>query len=206
MRLLVAALAALVALAAPAAPAWAQTGERNEAGTVGISIALPRGWSRAPEGAATRSLLALDRKSPEFQRALESNQLEPLIVIGKFPSPAGTSVPSIKIQYMAFPLRDFPLIDLAARSIDSVRDGYGVEVTVLEPPAMTTIGGLPAAHRSVSFSVTRDGVVYPTVSEFWVVRRGNYLFLIGANYDPAVAAATRAEIRAAIASIEIKPE
>lgn len=74
---------------------------------------------------------------------------------------------------------------------------------VLEPIAPVLVSGLPAAHVRFEYS-TRPNWDYGQFDidfDFWVIPRGEYVFLIGGGVDRNELAATRAEVLEIFSSI-----
>lgn len=202
MKLLGHVFSALIALMWSAAPAIAQ--ERVTAPAGGLSIEKPKGWMVTPPDASIANTRGLQYDSPEFRSLIERVNA-PFITMVKYPIDRAGINPTIKVNYLLLPatLRDDSSVELLTKIIDTLRMGFG-DIRFLQPPAPMKVAGTQGAHARIVFMVKGSaGTPYQTISEVWIVRRGDYLITLGVSYSPDEPAATVEEIEAAVQSFRI---
>lgn len=185
------------ALLAVAAPAMAAAGERIAAPVGGISIEKPAGWSMLPPDATLRNIKEIDFDTP----LRPANA--PLITLTKYPLSHPGIIPTIKVQYHYFPgATALGPEGVAKLMIGDLRRSLG-DLTVVDEPAAIQVSAMPAAHARVSYTLRRGKESLGSITELWVVNRGNGFFVIGAGYAPDEPAVSLSEINAALASVRI---
>jgi hypothetical protein len=162
---------------------------------------VPDGWRRISAEEDSENLNRVRYGSPEFQQAVARRSHLPIVVFHKYPSDHPGVNPTLKILFM--PMQPFrTTADLLSAVLRISREGFP-DFALVEPPTEVIVSGLPALHARVTYTMQIDGGALPTISEIWLVQRGDYVFSIGIGYSPDEPAATRAEFRAAVAGIVI---
>lgn len=202
-RLLTAVAAAL--LVAGSAPAFAQARERVTAPVGGISIEKPSGWFGVPPAEAFANLRKVEFDSPAFQEQMQRTASEPLIVFTRYPTTHPGLIPTIKVNYRRIPEnRKIGAVGVLNAVVGAMRQGFG-DLAVLDAPAETKVGGWPAAHMRVSYTMTVEGDSLAAISELWLIPRGDYVLVLGVAYSPDEAALVHDDILGAIGSVQITP-
>jgi hypothetical protein len=193
--------ALLMALALAVAPAQAR--ERISVASIGFEIVAPDGWQRisGEEAFAHHDRIELD--SPEFQAQLRRRGSLPVISLRRHPAPRAGPIPVINVGFRSrAPFPGETALQIVERVVRIGPRSFN-DWRALEGPRAFPIAGRAGAHARVAFTQTVDGVRVPSISEYWIVLRGDYFFFVAVGYGPDEPAATRAEILVAIASIVI---
>jgi hypothetical protein len=202
MKRFLMAVAAALLVAGPR-PAFAQ--ERVTAPIGGISIEKPGGWRIVPPSEAVANLGKIEFATPEQRARVVGDDPGPLITFLKYPDTHPGIIPTIKVNYRPAPgIGRVGAKGILNAMIETLRTGFGA-AQILDAPTDVMLAGQPAAHMRVAFTINANGDSLPTISEMWVIPRGNYMLVIGVAYADDEPAATHAEILAAIASVRIQP-
>ena len=177
---------------------------RFDSPTAGIAFSKPESWQFASMQSTLENRDKVRLDDAELERQVKTQANPPLAVVWKHPEPYPDINPSFQIG-----LR--PLGTLEGKSakdlIDIVLPAMAkmqADFRLVEPPAETVVGGLPAARASFHYTLKiTDGGAYPTWSDVVVVPRGKFMFFIGMGRKQGDEAAT-AELEQMLESIEIQ--
>lgn len=171
---------------------------------VGFSVRKPPSWRFAPTAWAEANFDRLDFKDDEFARFALENATEPLVVIMKYDDDADVLSPVFRATFRPLgQLSELSPEQIAAILIPSFRETFaGFEL--IDGVARTEVSGLAAVHFSSVLTVDDlAGATHSVLSEIWLVKRGAYLFILGASApqeDPSPE-----DLHAIVQSIAIDP-
>lgn len=202
LRLLPALL--LVWMAMPCA--WAEKDrDRYEHPALGFVLTKPADWHFLSTQQHRENLGRVEFSSEAFKRQVVEQSSAPLVVAMRHREPFSGLNPSLRVTVKPFGAatkRD-PLAILGVILPGVARQLGGIEV--IQPPAATTVAGLPAAHAVVHYTLrTTDGGEFATTSELWIVPNGDFYYVIGAGYaqdDEAI----RTQVRDVVGTLAIRP-
>ena len=198
MRALATIVAALAALSGPVA--LAALGERIFAPIGGVSVEQPDGWQLVPPDQSLTNLKTFDFEDPRVQRTLAA----PLITLRRQPEEIGGLLPTIKVNYVAYPtVGHRGAVGATEDIIGMLRSAY-IDLEVLEAPRAETIAGRPSARAQVACSVRQGGKVRQGEIEMIVIPRGNLgIYTLGFSYPAGQAAQNRAGFETVRTSLRI---
>jgi hypothetical protein len=172
--------------------------------TVGFSVTKPDSWQFLTVEQNLENLKRMQLNDEQFREVMVKYSTAPLVAMMKYPEPYDDLNPSLKVNVK--PLGNLKgmdpkgIINLVSAPLKSVFKDF--EITV--PPMDTTVSGLRAGYAQFNYSLAiPDGRSFPTVSELWIVPRGEYFFIIGAGTRQDEKTGTRAEIQSILKTVKI---
>lgn len=171
---------------------------------VGFSLRKPPSWRFGPTAWGAARLDQLEFKDDEFAALVLQNATEPLVVVVKYDDTIDALSPVFRATFRPLGelshLRPEQIADLL---IPQFRESLA-DFSVVRGVSPTEISGHPAAHFASSFTVDDlTGTTHPIVTETWMVKRGDYVFILGTSapsQDPS-----HEEFEAILRSISIDP-
>jgi hypothetical protein len=162
-----------------ASPSFA---ERLSNPTVGISIDKPAAWQVLTASANAENLRKAEIGTPEFQAAIQRYASVPLYAFVKYREPLADVNPSVKLNTRpagAFAGKSgLQVLEAILPTLSKVMADF----VVVEAPQAATIGGRPAGHTAIHYTMKADGASYPARSELWLIPRGDHMIVIGAGF------------------------
>ena len=141
-----------------------------------FSISGPRTWSVASQSVVTNSLNRIEDK--DLKELLRGTR--PVVTLCRYPPNEHTGEnPSIKVFISETPdTSPSDLLAMAREVEKKALPDYKIE----EDVHTTTVNGIPAATMSAAFtSKYANGKSYPTLARVWAIRRGQFMYVIGAS-------------------------
>ena len=175
---------------------------RNE--VVGFSLRKPPSWRFGPTAWGAANLDQLEFKDDEFAALVMENATEPLVVVLKYDEPIDALSPVFRATFRRLgELSHLRPEQIANLLIPQFRESLA-DFNLVRGVSTTEISGHPAAHFASSFTVDDlGGTTHPIVTETWMVKRGDYVFILGSSapsQDPS-----HEELQAILQSISIDP-
>jgi hypothetical protein len=147
--------------------------------TAGFSICKPEGWNflTAEEVAANRAVARL--KDEELEKQIRERANAPLVAIMRFPEPYDDLNPSIQVMFRPLgQLAGTPAVEVMKFVFGQLQGSFA-DFTFVEEIHETELGGQTAAHGRAKYTVANDeGREFPTLSRFWLICRGSFMFMI----------------------------
>lgn len=172
--------------------------------TVGLKITKPADWQFATVQQHMDNLNRVYANDKQMQEALTKYATAPLAVIYKYPEPYPDLNPSFKINIR--PLGPFKGKDSKEiiRAILPSFEKMFKDYALLGPVSDVTVSGLKGAYVRIGYTLeVPDGSSFPTVSELWIVPRGDFFFMMGAGIRKDEKTGSHAEIKKILDSVVI---
>lgn len=187
------------------APALADTNLYSNP-TVGLRISKPESWQFVSAQQNLENLRRTELKDSEFHQAMLKHANAPLVVMMKYPEPYEDLNPSLKISVRPMgQLKGVDPKELVSVLLQNFKQVFK-DFEVLQPPMDTELAGLSGAYMEVSYSLVVPEVgEYPTLSQLWILPRGDYFFMVGAGTRVDEQTGTRQEIAGILQSLSIDP-
>jgi len=194
----------LLACAAFTAPR-AQTGGRLQDPASGISVVQPAGWEIAKQ--QTGAIKIAGRlKDEDLAKAVGNAPAIPLFIFTRYPEAHPDPNPSIQIVLR--PLGEDAgktAVELMQATVDPMKSAFK-DFRFVSDIKTTTVGGLSASSMKAAYTIlTQDGRKLPTQTDFWIVPRGKFMFVIGAAGPQEGPDAYDAEFDRFVSSVQIQP-
>ena len=191
----------MIAAGFMASACLAQEAYKNS--TLGFSIKKPASWQYLTAEQTKESLKRTDLNDPQMKELITRYARAPFFAIAKYKEPHDDLNPSIRVNAReAGNLKGMApekIAEMTAAGLSRTFKDY----SVVEGPVSTKISGHPAGYMKVNYTLEAGGRSWPTTSEFWIVPRGDLLFIIGSGTRQDEKNGTRKEVRSIIASIKI---
>ena len=173
-------------------------------GVLGFSARKPPSWHFGPTAWDEANLDQLEFKDDEFAELVLENASEPLVVILKYDDTADALSPTFRATFRPLgQLSDLSPQQIAEMLIPQLGDSFSA-FELVDGIAHTEVSELPAARFASSFTVDDlAGATHAILTETWLVKRGDYLFILEASApreDPSLT-----DLRAILRSIVIDP-
>lgn len=162
-----------------------------------VYLEKPATWTDNSGPAVERIMSQFSHDDRKVMEAFRRGLVLPAILITKFREPYPDVNPSISV---AVRRRDDPGVTALGALSDKIDRSRAVfqDVVVEQPPTEVTLGGRPAAHARVAYTMRTPGGVLPVLSEQWFVMRGDAMVMISAGSRPDRDDGEREEIRAVL--------
>jgi hypothetical protein len=193
-------LAALLLWSLPAS-----AGERIYVPALGFEIEAPEGWQQisGEEAYAHHGRVRLD--DAELQRLMGARSQLPVLSLRRIVPRGASIIPTlnVSIRPQAVFAGDDP-VQVMERTVRVASRAFA-DLEVLDAPQPTVIAGLSGARLRFAYTLTMDGRSVASISEFWIVSRGDHYIYMAVGYAADEPASTREAILAAVRSVTIAP-
>jgi hypothetical protein len=183
----------------------AQTGGRLQDAASGISVVKPLDWVIAKQQAGAIKV-ASRLTDEDLAKAVGNAPAIPLFIFTRYPEAHPDPNPSI--QVVLRPLGDDAgktAVELMQETVDPMKGAFK-DFRFVSDIKATTVGGLPASSMKAAYTIlTQDGRKLPTQTDFWIVPRGKFMFVIGAAGPQEGPDAYDAEFDRFVSSVQIQP-
>jgi hypothetical protein len=171
----------------------------------GFSIEIPSGWVVLNHGEVLENRNAVQLMDKDIQEKVNSEQFRTLAVFAQHHEPYEGLNATIKVMYRE--LGEFSksspteILRLATAIIRLAVKDYDLK----EPVRSTTISGFNSAHLRVNYTIADNkGKTHNVDSSFYVIPRGDYMFVVRTMNLPADSDKLSPIFDTAIKSIKIE--
>lgn len=173
--------------------------------TAGISLQKPETWVYATAAQNAENLARVKLSDAEFQSAMQKYATTPMVAMMKYPEPFEDVNPSFKLNLKPYgALKGKSAIELAQIVLGPLQSVFK-DFAIAQAPVGVQVAGIESAYARVNYTLqVSDLQDFPITSEFWIVPRGDYFFLIGAGTRQDESTGTREEIAQILSSIRIE--
>ena len=183
----------------------AQTGGRLQDAASGISVVKPLDWVIAKQQAGAIKV-ASRLTDEDLAKAVGNAPAIPLFIFTRYPEAHPDPNPSI--QVVLRPLGEDAgktAVELMQETVDPMKSAFK-DFRFVSEIKTTTVGGLPGSSMKAAYTIlTQDGRKLPTQTDFWIVPRGKFMFVIGAAGPQEGPDAYDAEFDRFVSSVQIQP-
>lgn len=175
--------------------------------TAGFEMKKPKEWFFLTAAERQESLDTAKLESSEFEEAARKYATVPMVTISKFKEPHEDVNPCIEVKIRPLGgFKDMPPREILEVVLPVLTPALK-DAKVVKPPMETKVSDIPSGYARIDYTFqTTAGLSFPTTSEIWVVPRGEHYFVIAGATRQDEKNGTRAEIRAIVGTIKIKPE
>ena len=172
--------------------------------TAGFSVNKPDSWYflTAEQNMENIKRIQLDNK--EFKQAMLKYTTAPLVAMIKYQEPFDDLNPSFKVNIK--PLGNLKGVDpkIILNMMSGQLHKLLKDYKVVQEPTDTILSELKAASMTAnSTMIAPDGREFPVISDFWIVPRGEFFFMIGSGTRQDEKTGTRAELLEIVKTIKI---
>ena len=172
--------------------------------TLGLSVARPRDWYTVSAEENARNLRGVEMDDRELQELVIRHAAVPIVAFSKYREPYDDVNPSFKINVRrSGALAGRPATDILSGALPTLSRAFA-DMKLLEGPVETKVAGHPAAYTRLGYTMRAGNKAFPTVSEFWVVPRGEIFFMLGTGTRRDERNGTRAEVRKIVDSVRLR--
>ncbi len=173
--------------------------------TVGLEVTKPESWHFLTADQNLESIKRMKLNDEEFHSLVIKYSTAPLVIITKYSEPYDDVNPSLKINIKPFgnlKSRDpKEVLTIISDQIKNVLKDY----QVVQKPTDTEVAGIKSGYMRVKCSLqAKEGPSFPITSEFWIVPRGDFFFLIGGGTRQDEKTGTRIEIGEILKTLKIQ--
>jgi hypothetical protein len=163
--------------------------------TAGFSVIKPDEWHFLTAEQNMENIERMQLDDEEFKQAMLKYPTAPLVAMVKYQEPFDDLNPSFKVNIKPIGnLKDVDpktILNMMSGQLQNVLRDY----KIVQEPIDTRVSGLKAATMTVnSTMVAPDGREFPITSDFWVVPRGEFFFMLGCGSRQDEKTGTRAEL------------
>ncbi len=174
--------------------------------TVGFEIIKPDDWYFTTAGKIMEQTQAVKFNEEEYHMTMKKYATMPLVSMTKFLEPYKDLNPSINIYIL--PLGNFKgaqPVELIALVSPQFRKSLK-DFKLVQPPMEVEISGIRSAYARINnLEQAANGSMISTISELWIVPRGDYFFVIGTGIRQDERNSSLAEIESIVKTVKIEP-
>ena len=183
-------------LAAPAVAAVADLPD------VGVRIAWPDRWRQVSAEAHGSSIQQYDTADPRLARRMDAARNTTQLVLVRYAEPHRGVNPTLRLSLVRRGTVTAPrALELTVQTLKRLYPDARAEAG----PAVTRVGGLPAAHVRVAYVADTPAGRVAMRSEQWAVERGAGLVFISVGMAAKEPEATAADVAAIVSTVEFAP-
>lgn len=177
-----------------------------ESVAAGFKVTKPASWLFVLAQDNLNNLGQVELNDAEFKQLMLKYATAPLVAMMKHPEPFDDLNPSFKVNIKPLGLLQGTdpkqLLGMFLPQFEKLFKDFKLD----QAPMDTTVAGLNAGYMRIRYTLMiPDGRGFPTLSEMWIVPKGDYFYLMGAGTRQDEATGSRAEIRQIVESVVIRP-
>lgn len=174
--------------------------------TLGITIIKPDAWHFITSEEVLQNLRKTQFEDELLEALVKKFPQKPIVTLTKYKEPYDDLNPSIKVNVK--PLRNLSASDpvsILKIASSNLRKAYS-NLEYVTKPTETEFADMKAAYLCIDYDLTlKDGRVFPTRSELWVIPRGKLFFMIGIGTRQDEKTGTREEVKNILETMQIAP-
>lgn len=175
---------------------FASSPNEFESVTVGFKLTKPEEWQFITAEENIENLKKVKMNDTEFHQMMIKYSTAPLVALTKYPEPFDDLNPSFKVNIK-------PLAGLKGASSKQFLEAMASQFQKMfqdfqidQEPTDIEVAGLKGSYMRIKYTMAiPDGRTFPTMSELWIIPRGEYFFMIGAGTRQDEKTGTRKEIK-----------